>query len=246
MKEAPLTPQEIQKISKTYINSNNPQPDNTIEGLEKKQLERFNTKIKHILHWKLQIVLTKCDLIERTELCRRIQVITKSILTTIPSIFHNDLPIVVLSGYEKKGLLDLQNELSLLVKKPDEKLDTKQTIKQQLMFGTNATKLRLANEKEKRILSKKYDKLVALPENPTFVEKKSKYADQKSSSAEKKSSILSEKDAYFNRGIVDTAEAPVDNNDAKFAPIVKFNRYVVFVCVLLIFAHMRVNYLYPD
>ncbi len=82
----------------TYINSNNAPLDNSPEALELRVQEKFNARLSKILAWKLQIVLTKCDLIERTELCRRVQVLTKEIHAKLPSVFKNELPIVILSG----------------------------------------------------------------------------------------------------------------------------------------------------
>lgn len=69
--------------------------------------------------WKLQIVMTKCDLVERTELARRLQVVSRGMSDLLPG-FSSSLPIVVVSGKERRGVLDLQKELSALVAPKEE------------------------------------------------------------------------------------------------------------------------------
>jgi len=63
---------------------------------------------------KMQVVLTKCDLLERTELARRLQLIRKQMYDIIPSKFGG-LPLLALSGKENKGVLELQQDLASLV-----------------------------------------------------------------------------------------------------------------------------------
>ena len=147
---------------KKYINSNNPQIDYSPEAIELRVNEKFQLKLSKIINWKLQIVITKSDLVERNDLCRRIQLITKTAIKQLPQMFHNELPIVILSGYEKKGLLDLQNELSVLV--PDKKaMDDEKAKKEkerktlayekyQLQHGTSRVKKSILDARRKRKL----------------------------------------------------------------------------------------------
>jgi len=65
--------------------------------------------------WKLQIVLTKCDLVERLDLCRRLQLLRESLKEQLGVFFDEDLPIVPLSGLERRGVLQLQQQLASLV-----------------------------------------------------------------------------------------------------------------------------------
>lgn len=70
--------------------------------------------------WKLQICLTKCDMVERQELARRMRLIGDSMNEKLPG-FGSSLSVMAVSGREKKGVLDLQRELAALVPpRPDD------------------------------------------------------------------------------------------------------------------------------
>jgi len=69
-----------------------------------------NKKIK----WTLQVVFTKCDLVERMELVRRIQ-LTRQILDEMLPRFANSLQTLAVSSKEGKGILELQKELISLI-----------------------------------------------------------------------------------------------------------------------------------
>ena len=71
-------------------------------------------QIRAGIHWKLQIVLTKCDLLERADIARRITVIRNELTDALPG-FSNMLPIMTVSGLERKGIIELQKELASLV-----------------------------------------------------------------------------------------------------------------------------------
>jgi hypothetical protein len=71
-------------------------------------------QVRSGIHWKLQIVLTKCDLVERDDLARRISIIHREISEALPG-FSNMLPIMTVSGLERKGILELQKELAALI-----------------------------------------------------------------------------------------------------------------------------------
>lgn len=85
--------------------------------------EKIDTSIIHkeypkTLSWKLQFIMTKSDLVERIELCKRIQYLKQQINENVSSYFMNELPIIVLSGKDYSGLYILQKELSLLITNP--------------------------------------------------------------------------------------------------------------------------------
>jgi GTP-binding protein EngB required for normal cell division len=65
--------------------------------------------------WRLQIVLTKCDMVSRDELARRANEIQDSLRDRLASIALSNLPIVMVSGLERKGIIDLHRELASLV-----------------------------------------------------------------------------------------------------------------------------------
>ena len=64
--------------------------------------------------WKLQLVLTKSDLVERFDLARRIQLLNQKMSELLPG-FSSSLPILAISGKERKGVVELQRELAALV-----------------------------------------------------------------------------------------------------------------------------------
>ena len=55
------------------------------------------------LRWKLQVVLTKCDLLERTDLARTLQEVRNTMFDIVPSRLCSDLPVMALSGLANKG-----------------------------------------------------------------------------------------------------------------------------------------------
>jgi GTP-binding protein EngB required for normal cell division len=68
-----------------------------------------------LVKWKLQIVLTKCDLVERFELVRRIQVLKDKISEILPNIGYTSLPILAISSIENRGVLELKKDLASLI-----------------------------------------------------------------------------------------------------------------------------------
>lgn len=60
---------------------------------------------------KLQIVLTKCDLVERLELVRRVQLLREELHDILPKAAGR-LPVVMVSSLEDKGIRELQRELA--------------------------------------------------------------------------------------------------------------------------------------
>lgn len=75
-------------------------------------------KSSHKLRWKLQIVLTKCDLVERITLCKLMTILKKDILDRFPSRFIHDLPIIPISVKEEKGIGNLLSSLYPIVHDP--------------------------------------------------------------------------------------------------------------------------------
>jgi hypothetical protein len=66
-------------------------------------------------HWKLQVVLTKGDMIPRQELARRVMVVRNHISEKLHGLALSNLPVVVVSGHERRGIIQLQRELAALV-----------------------------------------------------------------------------------------------------------------------------------
>ena len=64
--------------------------------------------------WKLQLVLTKCDLVERFDLARRMQLLNQQMSELLPG-FSSSLPIIAVSGKDRKGIVELQRDLAALV-----------------------------------------------------------------------------------------------------------------------------------
>jgi len=67
------------------------------------------------VHWKLQIILTKCDLLERSELARRLELIKGEVEEIVPPRLRSELPVLPVSGLESKGTLALMKSLAALV-----------------------------------------------------------------------------------------------------------------------------------
>lgn len=67
------------------------------------------------IKWKLQVVLTKCDLVERMTLARRIQHLRETLDDFLPGTLSTSLPIMPVSCYEGGGVLQLKSELGALV-----------------------------------------------------------------------------------------------------------------------------------
>lgn len=79
---------------------------------------RHELEIINNLTWKLQIVLTKCDLVERSMLARRIEKIRSEIVQHFPYLGRTGstfLPVMMVSGLNGNGVLELQKELAALV-----------------------------------------------------------------------------------------------------------------------------------
>lgn len=68
------------------------------------------------LSWKLQVVFTKCDLVERRELCRLMSLVQGDLRTLVPAWLYSDaLPAMAVSGLERQGVESLQNDIAALV-----------------------------------------------------------------------------------------------------------------------------------
>lgn len=93
-----------------------------------KMTHKLWKSIHKMLGWKLQIVVTKCDLVDRVELCKRIQYIHSQIEEMTGSLYLDEegrkfplllldtrMPIIPISGYKNQGIQDLQKELAALV-----------------------------------------------------------------------------------------------------------------------------------
>lgn len=90
-------------------------------GLKMSDMQFFATlgeklrETKRHVNWKLQIVMTKCDLVDRLELARRMQIVKDVMYQKIPgSLIEGSLPVMAISCWEKKGLFELKKELAAL------------------------------------------------------------------------------------------------------------------------------------
>lgn len=70
--------------------------------------------LKVNMRWKLQVVLTKCDLVDRADLARRIQLVADELSEALPGL-GNMLPIIPVCGQDGCGVIELQKELASLV-----------------------------------------------------------------------------------------------------------------------------------
>lgn len=71
------------------------------------------------LSWKLQVVFTKCDTIERRLLCKKMMLLEEEMRKLFPAwLFDGDMPVIGVSGLERHGILALQRELAALVAQP--------------------------------------------------------------------------------------------------------------------------------
>lgn len=73
-----------------------------------------NTTTKTKIRWQLQLVLTKCDLIERMELARRMVVVQQQVTEMLPGL-NVALSVIPVSGKESKGVTHIQKNLASLV-----------------------------------------------------------------------------------------------------------------------------------
>jgi GTP-binding protein len=81
--------------------------------------DKKSKKDKWPVKWKMQIVLTKCDLLERSDLARTLQKIRLELSDILPSRFISDLPVMPISGLANKGTGQLLRDLSSLVTSAD-------------------------------------------------------------------------------------------------------------------------------
>jgi GTP-binding protein EngB required for normal cell division len=85
------------------------------------QSDSSSSKRKLQVSWKLQIILTKCDLIDRYTLAKRIADVESKLADMLPAVPANMLQIMPISSIENKGILPLQKELASLVpRQPDD------------------------------------------------------------------------------------------------------------------------------
>jgi len=72
------------------------------------------TTTKTKIRWQLQLVLTKCDLIERMELARRMVVVQQQVTEMLPGL-NVALSVIPVSGKEFKGVTHIQKNIASLV-----------------------------------------------------------------------------------------------------------------------------------
>lgn len=65
--------------------------------------------------WKLQVVLTKCDLVERSELARRVHLMRDQLTGAFPFLKVTNMPLLMLSALENRGIVELHKDLASLV-----------------------------------------------------------------------------------------------------------------------------------
>jgi GTP-binding protein EngB required for normal cell division len=137
----------------------------TDEKVENKKKDKLKIK------WHLQIVLTKCDLMERMELARRMQQIRESIDDLLPGNLSTNLQVMALSSIENRGIMELQKELTGLVPPPKsvpiKNLEEKNIIeiKKELTIKERNKLFSIkAKEKNKILCSNNDDELKGKPE----------------------------------------------------------------------------------
>lgn len=65
--------------------------------------------------WKLQVILTKCDLVERSELARRVHLTREQLSDSLPFLRTSNMPVLMVSALESRGVVELHKELASLV-----------------------------------------------------------------------------------------------------------------------------------
>lgn len=81
-------------------------------SLTKKSRASVNSRA---LSWKLQVVLTKCDLVERSELARRVHLVREQLVHSFPALRVSSMPVLMLSALEGRGVVELHKDLASLV-----------------------------------------------------------------------------------------------------------------------------------
>ena len=98
-----------------------------VDGKKRRVITEPTIEEKQLLQnltWKLQIVLTKCDLVERSVLARRVQEIREDVIKSFPYLGkggHTSLPVMMISGRYGNGIVELQKELAPLVPPRDQR-----------------------------------------------------------------------------------------------------------------------------
>eukprot|EP00603_Paraphysomonas_imperforata_P007175 CAMPEP_0114426814 /NCGR_PEP_ID=MMETSP0103-20121206/8003_1 /TAXON_ID=37642 ORGANISM="Paraphysomonas imperforata, Strain PA2" /NCGR_SAMPLE_ID=MMETSP0103 /ASSEMBLY_ACC=CAM_ASM_000201 /LENGTH=351 /DNA_ID=CAMNT_0001595809 /DNA_START=418 /DNA_END=1473 /DNA_ORIENTATION=- len=106
-------------LTNTYTGPN-PDTDSVVEEEEAVQVQpvrksRASAGNSRAISWKLQVVLTKCDLVERSELARRVQLVREQLAHSFPALRVSNMPVLMLSALEGRGVVELHRDLASLV-----------------------------------------------------------------------------------------------------------------------------------
>lgn len=125
---------EDDKFIEDTLNNNT-----TFRTPKPRRLDRSN------IHWKLQIVVTKCDMVDRLELARRIQIISDTASEMLPG-FGSPLPIIAVSGKFGNGIVELKKELGSLVPCPPQWSTSNAALRQEQGILSDSTSINDGNE----------------------------------------------------------------------------------------------------
>lgn len=84
------------------------------QALDKSRARAVNSHSR-ALSWKLQVVLTKCDLVERSELARRVHLVREQLGHSFSALRVSSMPVLMLSALEGRGVVELHKDLASLV-----------------------------------------------------------------------------------------------------------------------------------
>lgn len=99
-------------LTKTYTG---PDPDSDSNPTQPPSKGISNPVNRRALSWKLQVVLTKCDLVERSELARRVHLVREQLDHRFTTLRVSSMPVLMLSALEGRGVLELHRDLASLV-----------------------------------------------------------------------------------------------------------------------------------
>lgn len=171
--------------------------------------------------WKMQVVLTKCDLVSRHDVARRVIAVQEQMREQLPGVALSNLPIVMVSGHERRGIVQLQRELASLVPPPRPvPLNVTPASPVDTKGGAAAVKTTVSTKNAKKIkeLSGKTKKSPAVKNQP---EKKStKSVPEKTNIA---TEIVEDTESRMQPAQKDATkdQAGLDMRNAKIAPMLR-------------------------
>eukprot|EP01041_Mallomonas_annulata_P012199 gene12199-25628_t len=107
---------DLQQENNMGSNDTTTTTNDSSNSREKATTSASRTRTK--FHWKLQIVLTKCDMVSRSDIAKIILLIKQRLRGDqgiLPDYEISTLPVVPVSGYLRRGVVELQKELAALI-----------------------------------------------------------------------------------------------------------------------------------